>query len=297
MSTVVVFVHTGREDAVDLSRTVARWLAARGHRVVAAPADHAVMTGTGAAAAQGPAAGPVEGDDGTSPVELVVSFGGDGTMLRASRRAVEADAHLVGVNLGRLGYLAEVEPDGWEDALRRYFAGRYGIDERLLVAAEVRDAGAPPDAARPLPPALNEVVIEKQANGRTILLSVAIDGAHFTTYVADGVILATPTGSTAYSLSARGPIVAPTHRALLLTAVSPHSLFDRSLVLEPSSTVELTLVGDRVAGVAVDGEQQADLEPGAVVRLTAADRPARFVTFGDRDFHQILKAKFGLNDR
>lgn len=290
MKTIAVFVHTGREDALDLGRSIVGWFDSRGHRVLAPPTDLSALDAEGTS--------PISVDPGDVAIDLAISIGGDGTMLRASRRAVAADAHVFGINLGRLGYLAEVEPERWERALERYLAGDFAVARRLLIASTLRPAGTPPSVpARPLPSALNEVVIEKQANGRTILLSVAIDDAHFTTYVADGVILATPTGSTAYSLSARGPIVAPTHRALLLTAVSPHSLFDRSLVLEPSSTVELTLVGDRVASVAVDGAHQAELEPGAVVTLTADDRPARFITFGERDFHQILKTKFGLNDR
>lgn len=287
MSTVALYLHGGRDDAIATGRDLAAWLLARGHELVASESD-ALLLGEGRCRLDHP----------DRPLDLVVSVGGDGTMLRATRRAVEASAHLFGVNLGRLGYLAEVEPFGWETALERYVAGDYTVTERLLVAAEVWPAGHPrTEPGRPLPSGLNELVIEKQAMGRTIHLSVDIDGVHFTTYVADGVIIATPTGSTAYSLSARGPIVAPSHRALLLTAVSPHSLFDRSLVLEPSSSIEVTVLGDRVAGLAVDGVHQRDLQPGATVRVTADDRPARVVTFGDRNFHQILKAKFGLNDR
>lgn len=156
------------------------------------------------------------------------------------------------------------------------------------------DSGGAPVS---MPSGLNEVVIEKQDLSRTVQVGIAIDGQHFTTYVADGVIIATPTGSTAYSLSARGPVVAPIHRALLFTAVSPHSLFDRSLVLEPTSTVEVSILGDRAAAVAVDGEQVQVLEPGSRVTVTSDERPARFVTFSDRNFHQILKTKFGLNTR
>lgn len=290
MSTITVFVHTGRPDALDLCRSVARWLIDRGHTVLAPVTDLPALNASDEER--------ILADDGAHRIDLVLSIGGDGTMLRASRRAVEVDAHLFGINLGNLGYLAEVEPEAWEDALHRFLEGDWQPAERLLISSTLRPTGtAPSTMPRVLPPALNEVVVEKQVNGRTILLAVTIDDANFTTYVADGVIVATPTGSTAYSLSARGPIVAPTHRALLLTAVSPHSLFDRSLVLEPSSVVELELVGDRIAAVAVDGVHQDEIEPGAIVTLTADDRPARFVTFGERNFHQILKTKFGLNDR
>lgn len=292
MSTVVLFLHGGRPDAIGLGLDVVRWLTERGHVVVVgSPEEAALLEAAGS--------GPVPSDVVGAGVDLVMAVGGDGTMLRATRRAVAADANVLGVNLGELGYLAEVEPGGWEAALDDYFAGRHGTAERLLVASHLGglDGHHTGPGGLRLPPALNEVVIEKQAMSRTVRLGVSIDGEFFTSYVADGVIIATPTGSTAYSLSARGPVVAPTHRALILTAVSPHSLFDRSLVLEPSSTVEVAIMGDRPAGVAVDGDHIRVLPAGATVTVTADDRPARFVTFGGRDFHRILKTKFGLNDR
>ncbi len=286
MSTVALFFHGARPDAIDTARMISGWLARRGHRVVSPAAEADLL---------GDLAQSVLRDDDATPVDLVVSVGGDGTMLRATRRAVVADAVVLGVNLGQLGYLAEVEPAGWEEALIDFFAGEHQIAERMLVAGTVRLPGAEGRIA--LPPGLNEVVVEKQSLGRTVRLGVSIDGRFFTSYVADGLILATPTGSTAYSLSARGPIIDPTHRALLLTPVSPHSLFDRSLVLDPASTVQVSVLGDRPAAVSVDGEEVCILEPGAEVTVAAASTPARLVTFGQRDFHQILKAKFGLSDR
>ena len=283
MSTVSLFVHGGRSDAIETGRLVADWLADHGHRPVA--------DGTGPSELVSDRC-PV--DDRTLPIDLVIAIGGDGTMLRATRRAVESSADVFGVNMGRLAYLADVEVGDWELALERYFRGEYEITERLLVASQVWPPGGQPI---PMPSGLNEVVIEKEDLSRTVHVAIAIDGQHFTTYLADGVIIATPTGSTAYSLSARGPVVAPTHRALLFTAVSPHSLFDRSLVLEPTSTVEVSILGDRAAAVSVDGERAQTLEPGSRVTVTSDERPARFVTFSDRNFHQILKTKFGLNAR
>lgn len=267
MSTVGLFVHGGKADAISLGRTVSQWLDDRGHAVVLDPPDAAVLE-----------------------LGLVVAIGGDGTVLRAARRAVADGVDIVGINLGELGYLAEVEPSGWEHALGAYFDGTHQIEERMVVSSAVAGGAA-------LAPGLNEVVIEKQALGRTVRLGVSIDGTHFTSYVADGLILATPTGSTAYSLSARGPIVAPSHRAIVLTPVSPHTLFDRSLVLEPSSVVSVTVLGDRDAAISIDGQEQCRLPVGGTVTVTAAPEPVRFVTFGGRNFHQILKAKFGLNDR
>jgi NAD+ kinase len=130
-----------------------------------------------------------------------------------------------------------------------------------------------------------------------VRLAVTIGKEFFTTYAADGLILATPTGSTAYSLSARGPIIDPTHRAILLTPVSPHMLFDRSMVLLPDVEVRLTVDGHRPAALFVDGMLLGQLEPGESIIGTAAPRNARVVTLGQRDFHRTLKHKFGLNDR
>jgi len=145
--------------------------------------------------------------------------------------------------------------------------------------------------------ALNEGVLEKQEPGHTVRMMVKIDGTPFTTYAADGLIVATPTGSTAYSLSARGPVVSPRHRALLLTPVSPHMLFDRSLVLDPDETVEVEVVGHRPVVLSVDGQRAASLSEGDTVVFRASAAEAHFVRFGRRRFHQILKAKFGLSDR
>jgi len=145
--------------------------------------------------------------------------------------------------------------------------------------------------------ALNEAVLEKTGAGHTIRLDVALDGAFFTPYAADGLIVATATGSTAYAFSARGPIVEPTHRALLLTPVSPHMLFDRTLILDDDSDVTLTVAGSREAALVIDGRHIGDLHPGDVVRCGASSYVARLVLSGPRDFHAILKAKFGLSDR
>jgi NAD+ kinase len=140
-------------------------------------------------------------------------------------------------------------------------------------------------------------VLEKPHPGRLVRLDVAINGAVFTSYAADGVIVATPTGSTAYSFSARGPIVSPRVRCLLLTPVSPHMLFDRSLVLDADEELALTVTDDRTVLLTIDGRSRGVLTTGDTVRCTGGPRPARLVTFGPRDFHQILKAKFGLADR
>jgi NAD+ kinase len=145
--------------------------------------------------------------------------------------------------------------------------------------------------------ALNEAVLEKVHTGRLARLDVEINGTFFTTYAADGVIVATPTGSTAYSFSARGPIVSPRNRCVLLTPVSPHMLFDRSLVLAPEETLRFSVCDDHSVVLTADGRELGELAADDAVTFQGGGRPARIVTLWPRDFHQILKAKFGLSDR
>jgi NAD+ kinase len=139
--------------------------------------------------------------------------------------------------------------------------------------------------------------LDKGRSSRLVRLAVAINGTFFTTYAADGVIVATPTGSTAYSFSARGPIVSPRHRCVVLTPVSPHMLFDRSLVLDADEELRFTVDEPRGVLLTLDGVEHGVLDLGDVVTCTGGPKPARIVTFRTRDFHQLLKTKFGLADR
>jgi NAD+ kinase len=226
-------------------------------------------------------------------LDLVISLGGDGTMLRAVDLVQEAGVPVLGVNAGQLGYLTEVEPVDLPAALDRVITGEYEVTERMVLEIDVASKGAAGGKWF----ALNEAVLEKVHTGRLVRLDVEINGTPFTTYAADGVIVATPTGSTAYNFSARGPIVSPRHRCLLLTPVSPHMLFDRSLVLDADEAVRFVVCEDRSVVLTADGLELGDLAGGDTVSCTGGTHPARIVTFGPRDFHQILKAKFGLADR
>jgi NAD+ kinase len=200
---------------------------------------------------------------------------------------------ILGVNVGMLGYLNEVEVAQLDAVLPRLAEGDYALDERMMLAVEVQPAEGEPRLVL----GLNEAVVEKSEPGHTVRLLVSIDGTPFTTFAADGLIVATPTGSTAYSLSARGPIVSPRHKALVLTPVSPHMLFDRSLVLDPSEVVRFDVLGHRPATLSVDGNLWGTLVDGDAVVISPAAHAARLITFGGRRFHRILKAKFGLTDR
>jgi len=229
----------------------------------------------------------------TDDLDVVISLGGDGTMLRAVDTAYEAGVPVLGVNVGQMGYLTEVEPSEFGVALDRLVTGEFEVADRMVLEMTVDSAGSA--AGRWF--ALNEAVLEKVHTGRLVRLEVDINDTFFTTYAADGVIIATPTGSTAYSFSARGPIVSPRHRCVLLTPVSPHMLFDRSLVLAPEETLRFTICDDRSVVLTTDGRELGELAAGDMVSCRGGDRSAHIVTFGPRDFHQILKAKFGLADR
>lgn len=231
---------------------------------------------------------------------LALSLGGDGTMLRAVKLLDGAPVPVIGVNVGVLGYLTEIEPTALLSALERWFAspesaGEWRIEERMMLQISVERVGT--DVVGERWRALNEVVLEKGRSGHTVRLLVSIDGAPFTSYAADGLIIATPTGSTAYSLSARGPVVSPQHRAMLLTPVSPHMLFDRSLVLGGDETLEFTVIADRAVALNIDGRAIGELVPGDRVRCTIAANRINIVAAPNRAFHQILKAKFRLPDR
>ena len=213
-------------------------------------------------------------------------------MLRTIDQAYEAGVAVLGVNVGQMGYLTEVEPSDLDVALERLLVGDYHVEERMMLSIDVDSAG--PAGGRWF--ALNETVLEKARTGHMARLDVAINGAFFTTYAADALIVATPTGSTAYSFSARGPIVSPRHRCLS-SRRSRRTCCSTALVLDASEQVGITVTGAFGAAMTVDGREVGHLGAGDRVACTAAPKPARVVSFAPRDFHQILKAKFGLSDR
>ena len=279
MATIAILLHHERREANTLAIEAVDWLTARQHDVRLPKEDAAIIDRADLG---------VEEEALPDGCDLAISLGGDGTMLRTVDLVAPAGVPVLGVNVGQLGYLTEVEPSDLFIALERVFRGEHRIEERMMLDVRVGD-GVQTSA-------LNEVVIEKTPAGPVRLL-LALDGEFFTTYAADGVIVATPTGSTAYTFSARGPIVDPAHRAMVITPVSPHMLFDRSMVLAPEATVRLEVQGHRPALVSTDGQRLAELTDGQAMECTAASIPAKLVRFGGNNFHRILKAKFGLSDR
>jgi NAD+ kinase len=265
MATVAFVPHPDRPTGAELAEKAGAWLDAHGHTAVIAASDAALPD-----------------------VDLVVSLGGDGTMLHSIALVGARDIPVLGVNIGHLGYLTDVEPDGLIEALERYFAGDHRLEKRMTL--DVRFDGT-------VRRALNEAVLEKTTSGHTVRLAVTIDGAPLVTYAADGLIVATPTGSTAYNLSVRGPICSPTHRGIVITPVSAHMLFDRSLVLDADQVVGVEVLEEREARLVVDGQVIGTVKGGQRVELSASAVGASLVRFGPPDFNRVLRQKFGLADR
>ncbi len=283
MANIAFLLHHVHAHAVEVAREATVWLCEQGHEVRLPEADarHAGLPELACHL-----------DDLTTDLDLAVSLGGDGTMLRTVDLVGDDQVPVLGVNLGHLGYLAEVEAHDLLSALARFFAGDHQIEQRMRLLVVVDALGNGPVRSYP---ALNEAVLSKTPSGQIVGVRVTVDSEEFTTYRADGLIVATPTGSTAYAWSAGGPIVSPSHAALLLTPVAPHTVFDRSLVLPPTACIRLEVTADRPASLSVDGRSEGPLAPGDAIVCTAAEHAARMVTFGHRGFLGILKAKFGLN--
>ncbi len=278
-----IVLHHHRPEVFDLAQRAISWCTTSGVQPSLPKPDAELIGRTDAA---------VTDDEFGRGVDMLLSLGGDGTMLRAVQYAAPHGVPILGINAGHLGYLTEFDPGQIEEALDSWQDGSLIIEDRMLLEVSYIGSGQ-----RPVDFALNEVVLERAQSGHTVAIDASIGGVHFTRYLADGLIVATPTGSTAYSLSAGGPIVEPNFEALLVTPVAPHMVFDRSLVLKPSTGVELTVAGYRNAAVTLDGRQVTELVPGETLVCRASNRRARFLTRGERNFHRILKDKFDLGDR
>jgi NAD+ kinase len=254
---VAIVVHTGKSEAVDYEARISDWLAGRSIEVTEEEPD------------------------------LVLSLGGDGTMLRAAQIAHKNDALLMGVNFGSLGYLTEVEGHDLQPALEKLLADDFRIEERIMLQCRSDE-----DAAAV---ALNEVLVERSSRTRLVRLGVSIDGERLADFNADGLIVATPTGSTAYALSAGGPVVSPRAQCIVLAPVSAHMFFSRPFVLAADVEVEIE-VGARgdAASLAVDGAMDRQIPPGCRVTVASHERRLRLVKLGGPGFIERLRAKLGL---
>jgi NAD+ kinase len=278
----LLVTHTGRQRSTEHARTVAADLMAAGF-TVRVMSEEAVELDL-------PGVVPMHGASAAEGVEIVFALGGDGTFLRAAELARPGKAPLLGINLGKVGFLAEAEIDDLDRAVRDVVERRYTVDERLTLDVEVECDGVV--TARSW--ALNEVSVEKGAREKMLEVMVDVDGRPLSRYGCDGVICATPTGSTAYAFSAGGPVVWPDVEAMLFVPISAHALFSRALVTAPTSTITITVEPyTTFALLSCDGRRVFNLAPGGVVTVRRGE-PVRVVRLAPKPFTDRLVAKFGL---
>ena len=225
---------------------------------------------------------------GEAPLDALLTLGGDGTLLRGARMMAGHVVPVLGINLGRVGFLTAATRQDWQVAIEALFTGRYQIEQRLVLATSITSAGAAP---RALPNALNDVVIHKSGVARMIRLDVTVDGDSVGPYSADGIIIATPTGSTAYSLSAGGPIIAPNLDGLVITAIAAHTLAVRPLVIRADSVIRIRPLPDWSHDllVSVDGQQVSAFLADDTLELQRASERVHLVQLPGTSHFQRIK--------
>lgn len=237
--------------------------------------------------------GIFDGDDFN--VDYAISMGGDGTLLKTAARVHSKDTPIIGINIGRLGFLADVVPSEIENAISDIYAGNYRVDEHSVIKIETSGD----EKLESGPFALNDIAILKRDNASMISIRASINGEYVTTYQADGLIVTTPTGSTAYNLSNGGPIIAPGTGTLCLTAVAPHSLNIRPIVVPDTSVISLKVESrSHSVLVAVDGKSTS-LHDAMEMRILKAEHNVRIIRFSDRKYYSTLREKmmWGLDQR
>jgi len=228
-------------------------------------------------------------EDEIGDAELVIAIGGDGTMLYACRLARETGTPILGINRGRLGFLADVTPDEMIASVEQVLKGDYSTDSRLLLEARLDPRSGDERVAY----ALNDVVLQRHETGRMVDFETHISGRYVNTHSGDGLIIATPTGSTAYALSCGGPIIEPQLDAIVVVPVCPHTLTDRPIVISANQSVEVSLLqrSDTKAQVTVDGFSMGSIKPNDKLRICAAKKRLTLVHPPGYDFYGILRSK------
>lgn len=294
---VLLVAHTGRPEAVDSTRRAVALLGRAGIqvRMTAQEAELVGVAGSDGTAGEPDVQtiGEADTDACAEGCELVVVIGGDGTLLRGAEFARTWDVPLLGVNLGHFGFLAEAEQADLDETVARIAARDYRVDERMTLAVTVRDGSGAVVADGW---ALNEASIEKAAHNRMLEMVVTIDDQPLSRWSCDGVVAATPTGSTAYAFSAGGPIVWPGVEALLVVPLSAHALFARPLVVAPSTPVGFQMLNDSADAAVLwcDGRRSVELPPRATVTVRRSDRAVRFARVSPDSFTRRLVDKFEL---
>lgn len=279
LRTAGIMPHAFKRESLQVARHLIDWLEARGVRVKVMRED---------ARAMGCPQRGVGGEEFAADLDLVISLGGDGAMLRAAAAAFAADAPVLGINLGKKGFLTAMEAARMYPVLEEIMAGRYIVQERMVLSCTLQ--GEDPAAAHY---ALNEVTVGKRELQWMLGVEVRIGGRYFHHYAGDGVIFSTPTGSTAYSLSAGGPIVYPMLDCIILTPICSHSLMDRSVILAPDSIIEVRAERQKVLPtVSLDGREEMGLAHGGSVQVRRAERRLRVIKAADYSFYDLLREKF-----
>jgi len=281
MKKIGIVANTTKPDWLDTARHIVELVAGRGVKVVLEPKEaHEALFPDERASDKGRL-----GDS-----DMVLSLGGDGTFLKAVRLVGDGDVPIVGVNLGGLGFLAEFSAQDFVPCLNKILSGDYRIDERMTLETCLAREGETIRTDR----ALNDVVINVTGVSRLAVLRTSIDDEYLTTYEADGLIIATPTGSTAYSLSAGGPIVEPSLDAIVLTPICPHSLSNRPILLPSHKAVQICpLKVPEGAIVTVDGQTAFELLCGDVVTVARASKNVKLITTRETSYFEILRSKLG----
>ena len=225
--------------------------------------------------------------------DVLVVLGGDGTFLRAARAVIRDDVPLLGINVGKVGFLSKVEATDLEKVLELLLAGRFGIEPRMALEGHIFRDGAPVEGDRMV--ALNDIVVARGSLARVVRLDTSIDESHLASFIADGLVVASPTGSTGYSFSAGGPILGPTARTLVVTPLAGYLTTIRSVVVGPEAVVRTRIVDAHEALVSVDGREDIPVEVGDVVEVRAIDRPVRLVEpEGSLPFWDLVRRKVEL---
>lgn len=284
--TVLLVTHASRPEVTPLAAEVARALVAAGIAVRVCDDDIALLD------VQNPQWTVVPADEAAADgAELVVVLGGDGTILRGAERARHGDVPLLGVNLGHVGFLAEAEGEAVDDVILAIVERQWHVEERTALEVTVAVGGEVVHQTW----ALNEVSLEKAARERMIEVLVEIDGRPLSRWGCDGVVCATPTGSTAYAFSAGGPVVWPEVQALLVVPISAHALFARPLVVSPSSAIALELPESASTSVLwADGRRSFDVPTRARIEVRRSAQPVRLARLSSAPFTDRLVAKFTL---
>ncbi|MFZ5644073.1 MAG: NAD(+)/NADH kinase [Bacillota bacterium] len=227
-------------------------------------------------------------DEMLKKIDCLLVFGGDGTILRSSRIAAKYGVPLLGINLGHLGFLSEIDVPDIKEDLASILNNEYYIEERMMIEASVLRDGRIIDSAT----GLNDAVITKGAFARLILLETRVNGEHVSNYPTDGLILSTPTGSTAYSLSAGGPVVTPEMELMIITPICPHALWARPIVIAPESEVEVELLSEKgEVMLTIDGQHGLNLFKNDIVKITRSPYKVKFIRLKTRNFFRVLKQK------